>query len=138
MTLILLAVSAAITLCVIAHMFAIYALPFMVGLSAARFAYAADAGWLMSGLAGVGAALFSVVLVIAVLTITKRPALRMIALIILVVPAAVAGYSLVHGVTHNAIASPIALNLLCGLGGLFSGISAMLNLNACGTSLLSR
>lgn len=138
MTLILLAVSLAIALCVIAYNFAIYALPFMVGLSAFRFVYATDAGFLMSGLAAIGAALLSIVLVIAVLGFAKHPALRLAALAIFAIPAAVAGYALVHGVTHNVIDSAIALNLLGGVGGLFVGIAAMLNLNALGTSALSR
>lgn len=44
MSLILLAISLTITLCIIAYNFAIYALPFMVGLSAAQYAWGAGAG----------------------------------------------------------------------------------------------
>jgi hypothetical protein len=138
MTLILLAISFSIALCVIAHNFAIYALPFMVGLTAFQFAHGAGARFLMSGFAAIGAALFSVGLVIAVLGFAKNPALRFIALAIFAVPAAIAGYALVYGVTKNAIDSTIALNLLGGAGGLFIGIAAMLNLNALGTEVLSR
>jgi len=72
-------------------MFAIYALPFMGGLAAVRFAYAANAGLVLSGLAGIGAALLSVALVLAVLAIAKNPALRLIALPIFAVPVTVAG-----------------------------------------------
>lgn len=138
MTLILLAVTLSIALCVIAYNFAIYALPFMVGLTAFQYVYGTGAGFLMSGLAAVGAALLSVGLVIAVLGFTKSPALRLIALAIFAVPAAIAGYALVYGVTKNAIDSTIALNLLGGAGGLFIGIAAMLSLNALGTSVLTR
>lgn len=138
MTLILLAVSLSIALCVIAYNFAIYALPFMVGLTAFRFVYAADAGFLLSGLAAAGAALLSVGFVIAVLGFAKNPALRLIALAVFAVPAAIAGYALVHGVTKNAIDAGLALNLLCGAGGLFVGVAAMVNLNALGTAVFSR
>lgn len=138
MTLILLAVSLSIMACVLAYNFAIYALPFLVGLSAFQYVYASDAGFLMSGLAAIGAALLSVGLVIAVLGFAKNPALRLIALAIFAVPAAIAGYALVYGVTKNAIDSTIALNLLGGIGGLFIGIAAMLNLNALGSAVLSR
>lgn len=138
MTLILLALSLSIVLCIIAYNLAIYALPFMVGLSAAQFVYGAGAGILMSGLAAIGAALLSIGLVIAVLGFAKNRVLRLIALAVFAVPAAIAGYALVHGVAKNAIDSGVALNMLCGAGGLFIGIAAMVNLNALGVSTLSR
>jgi hypothetical protein len=137
-TLILLAIALSVALCVIAYNFAIYALPFMVGLAAFRFIYAADAGFLLSGLASVAAALLSVGFVIAALRFAKNPALRLIALTVFAVPAAIAGYALVYGVTKNAIDSGVALNLLCGAGGLLVGLAAMVNLNALGTAVFSR
>lgn len=138
MTLILLAISLAIMLCVLAFNFAIYALPFMVGLSAFQFVYAADAGFLMSVLAALGAALLSIGLVIAVLGFAKHPGLRLAALAIFAVPATIAGYALIFGVTKNIVDSAILLNVLSGAGGLIVGIAAMLNLNAVGESVLSR
>ena len=138
MTLILLAITLTIALCVIAYNFSIYALPFMVGLTAFQFAHGAHAGFLMSGFAAIGAALASVALVIAVVGFAKNPALRLVALAIFAIPAAIAGYALVHGVTKNMIDSGIALNLLCGAGGLLIGVAAMLNLNALGSAVLSR
>ena len=138
MTLILLALSLSIALCIIAYNLAIYALPFMAGLSAAQFVYGTGAGVLMSGLAAIGAALLSIGLVIAVLGFAKNPVLRLIALAVFAVPAAIAGYALVHGIAKNAIDSGVALNLLCGVGGFFIGIAAIINLNALGVSTLSR
>lgn len=138
MSLILLAISLTIMLCIIAYNLALYALPFMVGLSAAQYAWAAGAGIFLTGLAAVAAALASIALVIGVLGFARNPALRLIALAIFAVPAAIAGYALVHGVTKNAIDSTIALNLLGGAGGLFIGIAAMVNLNALGVSVFSR
>lgn len=138
MTLILLAISLTIALCVIAYNFAIYALPFMVGLTAFQYVYGMEAGFLLAALAALGAALLSVALVIAVVGFAKNPALRLIALAVFAVPAMIAGYALVHGVTKNFVDSTIMLNLLGGAGGLFIGIAAMLNLNALGTGVLSR
>ncbi|MBA4800101.1 MULTISPECIES: hypothetical protein [Hyphomicrobiales] len=138
MTLILLAISLTIAMCVIAYNFAIYALPFMVGLSAFQYVHGMEAGFLMSGLAAIGAALLSVALVIAVVGFAKNPALRLIALAVFAIPATIAGYALVHGVTKNFIDSTVALNLLGGAGGLFIGVAALLNLNALGTAILSR
>lgn len=138
MTLILLAITLTIALCVIAYNFAIYALPFMVGLTAFQYVNGMGGGFLMSGLAAIAAALLCVVVVIAVLGFAKNPAWRLLALAIFAVPATIAGYALVHGVTKNFVDSTIALNLLGGLGGLVIGVAAMLNLNALGTAALSR
>ena len=138
MSLILLAISLTIMLCIIAYNLAIYALPFMVGLTAAQYAWAAGAGLFMTGFAAIAAALGAIALVIGVLGFAKNPALRLIALAIFAVPAAIAGYALVHGVTKNAGDSAIVLNLLGGTGGLFIGIAAMVNLNALGVSVFSR
>ena len=138
MTLILLAISLTITACVIACNLAIYALPVMSAITAAQYAWGAGAGVLMSGFAALGAALLSIVLVIAVLGFAKNPVLRLIALALFAVPAVIAGYALVYGVTKNAIDSTLALNLLGGVGGLVIGVSAIINLNALGESVFSR
>jgi hypothetical protein len=92
----------------------------------------------MSALAAIGAALGSIALVIAVLGFAKNPALRFIALAIFAVPAMIAGYALVHGVTKHMIDSAIAINMLGGIGGIVIGIAAVLNLNAVGSAALSR
>jgi hypothetical protein len=138
MTLILLAISLSIALCVIAFNFATYALPVMVGITAFQYVYATDAGFVMSGLAAIGAGLLSVGLVIAVLGFARNPFLRLIALAVFAVPACIAGYALVHGVAKNAIDSAILLNMLCGASGLIVGIAAMVNLNGLGTAVYSR
>ena len=138
MTLILLAISLTIVFCVIAWHLAIYALPVMTGITAFQYVYATDAGFLMSALAAVGAALGSIALVIAVLGFAKNPVLRLIALVVFAVPAMIAGYALVHGVTKHMIDSAIAINVLGGIGGIVIGIAAVLNLNAVGSAALSR
>ncbi len=98
MTLILLAIFLTIAFCVLAYNLAIYALPFAAGLTAFQYAYAADASFLISGLAAIGAALGSIALVIAVVGFAKNPALRLVALAIFAIPAAVAGTTLVNGI----------------------------------------
>jgi len=138
MYLILLAIFLSAAACIVAYNFGIYALPFMVALAAFQFAYSMDAGFFMSGLAAVGAALLSIALVIAILGFAKNPAVRLSALAIFAAPAAIAGYALVYGITKHAMDSTIALHVLGGLGGLFISVAAMLNLNALGTAVLSR
>lgn len=137
MTLILLAISLTITLCVIAWYLAIYALPVMTGITAFQYVYATGAGFLMSA-AALGAAIASIALVIVVLGFAKNPALRTVALIIFAIPAAIAGYALVHGATKHMIDSALALNVLGGFGALVIGVAAAVNLNTVGTSALSR
>ena len=138
MTLILLAISLTIAACVIAYNLAIYALPVMAAIIAAQYAWGGGAGVLMSGFAAIGAALLSIVLVIVVLGFAKSPVLRFIALALFAVPAVIAGYALVYGITKNVIDSGVALNLLGGIGGLAIGVAAIINLNALGESVLSR
>ena len=137
MTLILLTISLLTALCFLAFRFAIYALPFMVGLTAFRFVHATDVGFLMSSLAAIGAGLLSVGIVILVLGFAKNPALRLLAVAVFAVPAMVAGYALVHGVTHDAIQSTLALNLVCSAGGLVVGLAAMANLSSLGERVLT-
>lgn len=138
MTLILLAISLTITAFVIAFNLAIYALPVMAAITSAQYAWAAGAGVLMSGFSGAGAALLSIALVIVVLGFARNPILRFIALALFAVPAVIAGYALVYGITKNSIDSVLLLNLLGGTAGLVIGISAIINLNALGESVFSR
>jgi len=138
MTLILLAISLTIVICVIAYNLAIYALPVMVAISAAQYAWGAGAGVLLSGIAAAAAALLSIALMIAVVGFARNPVLRLAARSLFAVPAATAGYALVHGITRNMLDPGFGLMLLCGGGGLFIGIAAMVNLNALGEAVLSR
>lgn len=138
MTLILLAISLTIAACVIAWNLAIYALPVMAAITSAQYTWGIGAGVLMTGFAAIGAAVLSIALVIGVLGFAKNPVLRLIALALFAVPAVIAGYALIYGITKNAIDSTIALNLLGGVGGLVIGIAAIVNLNALGESVFSR
>lgn len=130
MTLVLLAVTSAIVLTIIAFRFAMYALPCMAALATFRYLHAMDAGFLMSGLAALGAAFLTVALAVGLLAIAGNSLLRVAVLVVFAAPAAVAGYVLVYGVAHNAIESVLALRMLCGAGGLVVGIATTLNLNA--------
>ena len=138
MSLILLAITAAIVTCVIAYYCAIYALPFFVGLTAFQWVYATEAGFLTSGLTALGAALASIALVIVVVGVAKNPAVRLVALAVFAVPAFIAGYALVYGIMKNATDSAILLNAVGITAGVIIGIAAIVNLNAVGEAALSR
>lgn len=138
MILILVVFLLVVAACVIAWNLAIHALPVMAAISIAQFAWGAGAGVFLSGLAAAAAALLSFALVVGVLGFTRNPVLRLLALALFAVPAVIAGYAQVPGVTKHAIESDLVLNLLGGLGGLVIGIAAIANLNALGESMLSR
>ncbi|MBG6162821.1 fumarate reductase subunit D [Labrenzia sp. EL_195] len=138
MTLILLAVSLTIMLCVLAFNFAIYALPVMAGIVAFQQFHASGVGFGLSAFGALCSAFLSLILVIAVLGFVKSPIVRLIALGIFAVPAAIAGYALAHGLAKSAVDSAIVLNLLCGTSGLIVAIAAMINLLALGEDVLSR
>ncbi|MBT0779352.1 hypothetical protein [Paracoccus sp. pheM1] len=132
MTLILLAVMLTAVTCVIAWYLAIYALPVMVAVETFRLIHATEAGFLLSALVAATVALLSVGLVLLVLFKAKNPILCLLARAVFVIPAMIAGYAVVHGVTHDAIESTVALKLLCGTAGLVTGIAALMNLNGFG------
>ena len=117
-------------LCALAYALATYALPFMLGFAAARFAYATGAGLIGSGLAGLvaGAVAFSV---LAFLFSTLRsPILRFAIMIVFVAPAAIAGCALVHGIVRQIVPSEIWRQVFCVMGGVAMGVSAWLRLAA--------
>ncbi|OCW57412.1 hypothetical protein [Hoeflea olei] len=106
--------------CVLAYTLAVYALPFMLGVTAARFAYHTGAGFIGAGLVGFGAA----VAAFGVLTL-RSPILRLIVALVFATPATIAGYALVHGVTKESVPSEIWRQILCIVGGAFVGTSAL-------------
>jgi hypothetical protein len=94
MSLVLLAISLSIALGVLAFRFAVFALPVMAGIAAFLQVHGGGAGFGLSFLAGLAGAALSVALVIAILGFARNPFLRLGALGLFAVPAAVAGYAL--------------------------------------------
>ncbi|KFI31845.1 hypothetical protein CDV50_04535 [Haematobacter massiliensis] len=112
-------------LCVLASTLAVYAFPFMLGVTAAQFACQTGAGFIGAGLLGFVAAFG----VLALLFDTLRsPILRLIVALLFAAPAAIAGYALIHGVTEEAVPSEIWQQIFCIIGGAFVGVSALLRL----------
>ncbi|RWI72231.1 hypothetical protein [Mesorhizobium sp.] len=112
----------------LAYRLATFALPFMLAIEVARFAYATGAGWIGAGIVGflVGVAAFGI---LAFLFATLRaPILRLVVALIFAAPAAVAGYALVHGVTREVVPSEIWRQIFCIAGGIFVGCSALARL----------
>ena len=117
-------------LCVLAYTLAIYALPFMLGLTAAQFAYQTDSGLIGAGLVGLFSAGVAFGILAVLFETIRSPAIRLIVALVFAVPAAVAGYALVYGVTKEAVPSEIWRQIFCIVGGGCVGIAAWMRLAA--------
>jgi len=115
-------------LCVLAYILAVYALPFMLAVEAACFAYATGSDLIGAGLVGLVAGAAAYGLLMLAFASLRSPVLRLIVALVFAVPAAVAGYALVHGVTRDAVPSAVWRQIFCIIGGGFVGVSAMLRL----------
>ncbi|WP_131114785.1 hypothetical protein [Lichenihabitans psoromatis] len=115
-------------LCVLAYTLAVYALPFMLGVEAARFAYGTGSGLISAGLVGLVAGAAAYGLLVFVFASLRSPILRLIVALVFAAPATVAGYALVHGVTGEAVPSEVWRQFFCVIGGGFVGMSALLRL----------
>lgn len=125
---IVMAVALTVMLCGLAYSLATYALPFMVTLAAARFAYATGAGLVGAVVVGLAAGAAAFGILTTLFATVRAPILRVALATIFAVPAAVAGYALVHGVTHDAIPSDIWRQVFCIAGGACVGLSALARL----------
>ena len=129
-TVMLMSVVLIVGLCVLAYMLAVYALPFMLGLTAAQFAYHTGSGLIGAGLVGLVAAGAAFGILALLFDTLRPPILRLIVALIFAALAAVAGYALVHGVTKESVPSEIWRQIFCIVGGGFVGISALVRLAA--------
>ncbi|WP_374345417.1 hypothetical protein [Phenylobacterium sp.] len=117
-------------LCVLAYTLAVYALPFMLGLTAAQFAYQTGSGFIGAGLVGIVAAVAAFGILAFLFDTLRPPILRLLVALVFAAPAAVAGYALVHGVTKESVPSEIWRQIFCIIGGAFVGVSALMRLAA--------
>ena len=115
-------------LCVLAYTLAVYALPFMLGMEAARLAYASGSGLIGAGLVGlvVGAAAYG--LLVVLFMVVRTPILRLAVVLVFAAPATIAGFALVHGITRDAVPSDIWRVIFCLIGGGVTGLSALMRL----------
>ncbi|MCI4591215.1 hypothetical protein MOK15_14080 [Sphingobium sp. BYY-5] len=128
--LMLMAVALVAGLCVLAYTLAVYALPFMIAVEAARWAYASGSGLIGAGVVGLVAGAAAYGLLIAMFMVVRTPILRLIVALVFAAPAAIAGYALVHGVTREAVPSEIWRVIFCVMGGGATGLSAVMRLAA--------
>jgi len=115
-------------LCVVAYTLATYALPLMLGFAVARFAYHTGSGLIGASFIGLIAAAAAFAVFAVLFATLRSPILRLIVALVFAAPAAIAGYALVHGVTHEAIPSAIWRQIFCFIGGALVGVSALMRL----------
>lgn len=124
-------------LSVAAYTLAVYALPFMLGLTAAQFAYQTGSGLIGAGLVGLVTAGAAYGILALLFDTLRPPILRLIVALVFAAPAAVAGYALVHGVTKESVPSEIWRQIFCIVGGGFVGVSALIRLAAAPAKIAS-
>ncbi len=117
-------------LCVIAYRLATYALPFALGLAATRFAYGSGAGIIGAGLVGLIAGMASFAVMALLFATLRTPILRIALALVVMTPAVVVGYALVHGLTAEIVPSPIWRQIFSTIGAISTGVSALARLAA--------
>ena len=115
-------------LCVLAYTLAVYALPFMLGVEVARWAYASGSGLIGAALVELVTGAVAYGLLIALFMAVRPPILRLAMALVLAAPATVAGYALVHGITREAVPSEVWRTIFCLIGGGVTGVSALMRL----------
>jgi hypothetical protein len=115
-------------LCVLAYTLAVYALPFMLGVEVARWAYASGSGLIGAGLVGLVTGAVAYGLLIVLFMAVRPPILRLAVALVSAAPAAVAGYALVHGITGEAAPSEVWRTIFCLIGAGVTGVSALMRL----------
>ena len=115
-------------LCVVAYTLATYALPLMLGFAVARFAYHTGSGLIGASFIGLIAAAAAFGVFSVLFAKLRSPILRLMVALVFAAPAAIAGYTLVHGVTYEAIPSAIWRQIFCFIGGALVGVSALMRL----------
>jgi len=115
-------------LCVLAYTLAVYALPFMLGVEVARWAYASGSGLIGAGLVGLVAGAVAYGLLIVLFMAVRPPILRLAVALVFAAPAVVAGYALVHGITCEAVPSEVWRTIFCLIGAGVTGLSALMRI----------
>lgn len=125
---ILLAVALFAAMCGLAFALATHALPFMLGLAAFRLAHTCGAGVIGAGIVAIAAATLSFALFVYLREVLRSPSAKLVLTIVYAVPAAVAGYALMHGLLSGGPMSELAKQIFYMTCGAVVGFSAALRL----------
>lgn len=112
-------------MCALAYTLATYALPVLFAVTVTRLAFATGAGFVGAVLIGLFAGVAAYGFLVYLFATLRSSNLRLAIALIFAIPAAIAGYALVHGITRETIPSDIWRQIFCGVGGIFVGLSAL-------------
>lgn len=129
---IILMIAAIGVLCWLLFTLAVYALPFFVGLLAGQWVHATGAGVPGSFVVGLLAAVATFVVAQVLLITIKSPLIRGAIALLFVAPAAVAGFSAVHGLAKIGVASEIWRDVFGVAGAITVGATAWIKLISTG------
>jgi len=126
--LMLIAVALVAGLSILAYTLAVYALPFMIGVETAKWAYASGSGLIGAGLIGLVAGAAAYGLLIVLFMVVRPPILRLAVALVFAALAAAAGFALIHGIARDAVPSDVWRTIFCLIGGGVTGLSALMRL----------
>jgi hypothetical protein len=116
-------------MCSLAYMLATYAVPFFFAVMATRVAYATGAGYIGTGIVGLFAGVGAYGFLAYLYATLRSPELRFAITLIFAVPAAIAGFAMVHGIAREAVPSEVWRKIFSLIGGAFVGASALARLS---------
>jgi len=126
--LVTLSVVMVIAMCSLGLMLAAYAVPFLFAVMATRFAFATGAGYIGAGIVGLFAGVGAYGFLAYLYAMLRSPGLRLAIALIFAIPAAIAGFALVHGVAREAVPSEVWRKIFSLIGGVFVGLWALARL----------
>jgi len=121
-------IAALIALCWVMFNLAVYALPLFAALMAGRYAHDCGIDWPGAVLIGLVAGAGILALATLALAFLRPVWLKLGIAALFVIPAGVAGYSMVHGLGRMITHDPVSLALLGGVGAAAVGITSYLRL----------
>ena len=115
-------------LCALAWTLAVYTTPAFAGVLIARAAFESGVGYFGAALVGLGAGGLTYGAFQLIMIRVRTPLMRGAAALAFAMPAALAGYHLVHGLARNAVPSEIWQQIFAVAGGLIAGGTALMRL----------
>ena len=117
--------------CWVLFTLAIYALPFFVGVTAGLYVYGAGAGPFGAIVLGLLAAAFTLVIGQMIFSLVRTPILRIGVALMFAVPAALAGYYAMFGLSGLTMTSDAWRQVFAVMGAAVIGVTAWARLAAC-------
>ncbi|MBD0417127.1 hypothetical protein [Oryzicola mucosus] len=123
-------IAATSVLCWLLFTLAVFALPFLAGVSVGTWAYQTGAGWLGAILLGLVAAALTLGVGQFLLAFIRPLSIRLAIALASVAPAALAGYHATHGIVKHTMPSDIWQLIFSVIGAIAVGVTALIRVTA--------